>query len=332
MGQKSKIQWTDDTDNVIVVKSGGWWCRMHSEGCVNCYAAQLNQNAFYGGNKLAYTGAAPELILRHEMLVRWSNQQRSRLHFVASMTDVFGEWVSREWQFKMLDAMAAAPKQIFQVLTKRPKIMLAAVEAWLVATGRHQVPKNIWLGCSVENQKWADIRLESMACLAGLGATTWVSYEPALGPVNWKGWGFIRQIISGGESGLGARPSHPDWHRATRDWCAQAGDVAYFFKQWGEWFPIDQMSDGVAELYHDFSRHGKPRPRDQHDKRPAARDAKSAVIQLDGRQEFSFPPGAMTCFRIGKVLAGGFLDGRTHEEFPAFDHPALKGRKKILTQ
>jgi protein gp37 len=303
MGKKSSIQWTDDTDNIIVVKDGGWWCRMFSEGCRECYAAKLNQNAFYGGNKLAYTGVPPELILRHDMLVGWSRQRRSRLHFVASMTDVFGDWVSHEWQFRMLDFMEQARGQIFQILTKRPKIMLEVVEAWLAQTGRHQVPKNIWLGCSVENQKWADIRMEPMACLAGLGAITWVSYEPALGPVNWKGWGFIRQIISGGESGPGARPSHPDWHRATRDWCAANGDVAYFFKQWGEFWPL-QIADHAIVV------------------------TKVTVAGKTHDQFHDWKDGYAS-LRLGKKTSGRGLDGRTHEQFPAYDHPALAGREQI---
>lgn len=43
-------------------------------------------------------------------------------------------------------------------------------------------------------------------------------------------------VIVGGESGIGARPMHPDWARALRDQCATAG-VPFFFKQWGEWEP-----------------------------------------------------------------------------------------------
>lgn len=235
MGKNSNVEWTDDTDNVIVVKRGGWWCRKISAGCAGCYAARLNQNAFYGGNGLSYAGKAPELALREDILAGWARQTRPRLHFVASMTDIFGEWVPREWQFKILDAMASSPRQIFQVLTKRPKIMRDVIEAWLAATGRTRVPPNIWPGCSVENQDAADARLEPMACLAALGAITWVSYEPALGPVDWKPWGFLRQLIAGGESGPGARPAKPQWIRSARDWCRVDNDVAFFFKQWGEW-------------------------------------------------------------------------------------------------
>ena len=50
----------------------------------------------------------------------------------------------------------------------------------------------------------------------------------------------------GGENG--PRPSHPDWHLAARDFCA-AHDIAYFFKQWGSWAPID---DWPSEIVEDF--------------------------------------------------------------------------------
>ena len=45
-------------------------------------------------------------------------------------------------------------------------------------------------------------------------------------------------VICGGESGPGARPMHPTWARGLRDQCAESG-VPFFFKQWGEWLPID---------------------------------------------------------------------------------------------
>lgn len=162
MGKKSSVEWTDDTDNIIVVKGGGWWCRMISEGCGHCYAAKLNQNAFYGGNKLAYSGLVPELVFRDDIVEGWVRQKQSRLHFVSSMTDVFGDWVSREWQFKMLSAMIRSPRQIFQVLTKRPEVMRRIVGEYLDIMGRDLLPDNIWLGVSVENQQRADERLPQL--------------------------------------------------------------------------------------------------------------------------------------------------------------------------
>jgi protein gp37 len=112
---------------------------------------------------------------------------------------------------------------------------------------------NVWLGVSVEDQEYAERRIPHL--LTTPAAVRFVSYEPALGPVNFRrlrgGPGssvfmdamapptfptWPRQaldwIIMGGESGPGARPMDPAWARSVRDQCAGAG-VAFFFKQWG---------------------------------------------------------------------------------------------------
>ncbi len=127
----TQIEWTEVTDNIIVVQGGGWWCRRISAGCDNCYAAALNKNTFYGGNKLDYSGHPPQLILKEQVIKSWAQQRKSKRHFVSSMTDIFGEWVSYEWHSVILSAMVAAPKQTFQLLTKRPDIMSKSCNKWL---------------------------------------------------------------------------------------------------------------------------------------------------------------------------------------------------------
>lgn len=93
MGAKSKIQWTDDTDNVIVVagpdgKQAGWYCQKVSPGCAHCYAERMNVNRF--GNGMAYRvpadGNLPPLMLRRDILDRWARQTRPRRHFVSMVT------------------------------------------------------------------------------------------------------------------------------------------------------------------------------------------------------------------------------------------------------
>lgn len=114
----------------------------------------------------------------------------------------------------------------------------------------------LWLGVSVEDQTRADERRGHLQALAEMGWKTMVSYEPALGPVDWTGWEWLGWLISGSESGPGARPAHTDWdwHRAARDFC-QANGIPYFFKQHGNWSEIydrdrdaDQMTDPVELL------------------------------------------------------------------------------------
>jgi protein gp37 len=108
---------------------------------------------------------------------------------------------------------------------------------------------NVWLGTSVENQRWADIRIpklhETPAAVRFLSCEP----QPLLGPIDLTtaldrmdyvgddgrsaiyrdaiGW-----VIVGGESGHHARPMDPAWVRSIRDQCAGSG-VPFFFKQWG---------------------------------------------------------------------------------------------------
>ena len=70
---------------------------------------------------------------------------------------------------------------------------------------------NVWLGVSAEDQKTADERIPLL--LQTPAAVRFVSYEPALGPVDFSPWlrpaGFEHQwldwIIVGGESQAQAR-------------------------------------------------------------------------------------------------------------------------------
>ena len=110
---------------------------------------------------------------------------------------------------------------------------------------------NVWLGVSVEDQATADARLPLLLDTPAAGR--FVSAEPLLGPVtiddflpapfpaldravSGRRGPCLDWVIAGGESGPGARPMHPDWARSLRDQCAPAR-VAFFFKQWGAWWP-----------------------------------------------------------------------------------------------
>jgi len=156
---------------------------------------------------------------------------------------------------------------------------------------------NVFIGCTAEDQEWADARRPHMRGIADLGWRTFVSYEPALGAVNWAGWEFLQQLISGGESGHGARPSHPGWHRAARDFCAANG-IAYMFKQWGEWAPPRTQDDlrGLGDLM---------------------RAGKAVHVYGDDREpDGRFRRGDDHMLRVGKKAAGRQLDGIEHNGFP----------------
>jgi protein gp37 len=102
-----------------------------------------------------------------------------------------------------------------------------------------QVPSNIWLGVTIENKR-AFIQRAKLLKETPAALRFW-SCEPLLGHLGYIPTDLMPDwVISGGESGKGARPSHPSWHTHLRDLCMKAG-IPYFFKQWGAYSPIRQI-------------------------------------------------------------------------------------------
>ena len=104
---------------------------------------------------------------------------------------------------------------------------------------------NVWLGASVTCE--ADTHRLDDLC-ATPAAHRWVSYGPAIGPVDFAPWlDRIDLVIMEGMSGrhAGAFPMDLDWARSTRDACAAAG-VGFYLKQLsGRVAEKHPMLDGV---------------------------------------------------------------------------------------
>ena len=148
--------------------------------------------------------------------------RKPRVVFVNSMSDLFHKSVPTTFIESVFEIMNRATQHTFQVLTKRPS-RVAQID------GRLNWTPNIWLGTSIESEKWLG-RLEP---LKETGAQIkFLSIEPLLGPLPEIQLRGIDWVIVGGESGPGARPMQPDWVREIRDNCLQHG-VPFFFKQWG---------------------------------------------------------------------------------------------------
>lgn len=252
MADGTKIEWTDATWNVI---NG---CSVVSPGCKHCYAMRLAgtrlRNVESREGLTVDTKAGPvwngTTRFNDKVLldpIRW---KRPRRIFVCAHGDLFHDSVSFEDIDLIFEVMRRARQHQFQVLTKRAARMQEYVcDRWAVPGVAHfyglpddakvyQPLNNVWLGVSVEDQRRADERRSYFEAIPA--AVKFVSYEPALGPVDWQGWEFVNQIIGGGENGPKARQNHPDWHRATRDFCSRHG-IAYFFKQWGSYLPAGQV-------------------------------------------------------------------------------------------
>jgi protein gp37 len=220
MSDTSAIEWTDATWNPVT------GCSKVSPGCANCYAETLSLR--FGWSKKPWTpaNAADNVVLHPERLLLPTQWRHPRRVFVNSMSDLFHELVPDPYIRQVFDVMATCPQHEFQVLTKRPHRMRELHRLW---TDRHGILPNVWLGTSIENDRWvgrADDLRETPA------AVRFISAEPLLGPLPSLELAEIDWLIVGGESGIGHRPVGADWVRDLRDRSVEAG-VAFFFKQWG---------------------------------------------------------------------------------------------------
>lgn len=230
MSLNSSIEWTDATWNPTT------GCDRVSPGCDNCYALTLakrlkamhNPRYVEDGNPKT-SGPGFALTVHEDKLHEPETWSKPRRVFVNSMSDLFHSKVPTEFIFRVFDVMASVPQHQFQVLTKRPRRMSTVVSAWYRRSGAGLLA-NVWLGTSVEDQKWADQRIPLLIGTPAL--TRFVSCEPLLSAVSIADIDHIDWVIVGGESGPRARPVEIGWVRSIRDQCV-ANSTAFFFKQWG---------------------------------------------------------------------------------------------------
>ena len=276
MAKNSSIEWTHHTFNP-------WWgCVKVSPACDHCYAEAWAKRV----GKAVWGSKSPRRFFSEKHWLeplRWnaeavSNRERRRV-FCASMADVFERRQelnsSRERLWELIEH---TPMLDWLLLTKRPQNIEKMVP-WTTIW-----PENVWLGTTIETQRFADTRLPFL--LKHPAKVRFLSCEPLLGPISLENWikpqleaGMygINWIIAGGESGPGARPMHPDWARGLRDQADDAG-VAFHFKQWGHWVPLELITP----------------------------EQRKKIIDLEGTKLAG----------VGKKDAGRELDGDTWDEFP----------------
>ena len=222
MSDRSRIEWTDATWNPVT------GCSKVSPGCAHCYAETLSLRFGWSAAPWTPANATQNVVLHPERLDQPLRWRRPRRVFVNSMSDLFHELVPDPYIYAVFDRMAEAGLHTYQVLTKRPDRMARVVTAYYAQTGREPLP-NVWLGTSIENDRWSG-RAEPLR--ATPAAIRFVSAEPLLGPLTSLDLGDVDWLIVGGESGARARPMDPAWVQGLRDRATAAG-VAFFFKQWG---------------------------------------------------------------------------------------------------
>jgi protein gp37 len=256
---RTSIEWTDVSWNPIK------GCSRISPGCKHCYA-ERHAGRFCNGPVTAgpfhlyaerktdgahWTG---KVALNKKTLREPLSWRKPRRAFI-SMSDPFHENLpdaERDQIFAVwyLHLHSRPTPSTLQILTKRSTFMMGYMNnpetprriekaLWkIVGDAPYALssplpwpPPNVHLGVSVESEDYA-YRIHQLQLTAA--AKRFVSYEPALGPIEWDQFRLDRidQVIIGGESGPGARPFDIEWARQTIARCKTTG-VAVFCKQLG---------------------------------------------------------------------------------------------------
>lgn len=312
MSANSKIEWTHHTFNPI------WGCTKVSPACDHCYAETFSKRVGFSetGSQFPIWGKDArrrtfgdkhwnEPLEWNRKAMRRGVQERV---FCGSMCDVMEDHeeaaTARQRLYPLIEA---TPYLNWMLLTKRPQNFRRFLpKSWL----EHPRP-NVWGLTTVENSDYL-WRVQALAetpfVVRGL------SMEPLLGPVDLTeffqggvaseaqlqgsrqaryariGAPRIHWVITGGESGPGARPSHPEWFRSLRDQCVAAG-VAFHFKQWGNW---GLAEDAALEL------------------RRGATVTVPSEPSPGGLQR----GGEVSMQRLGRKNAGRLLDGVLWDQLP----------------
>lgn len=220
MGETTKIEWCDATFSP--------WegCTETGPGCDHCYAREMNKR--WRGGKNWGAGAPRRMTDWNNAfaLERKAVREERQIRVFPSICDPFDGEVDDAIRADYFALIRATPHLTHLLLTKRP----ANAKRWYAIRPDLAELPNVHMGVTVCNQEEAD---RFRAIFAAIPVRVkFVSYEPALGLVDWSGWEFVQQIIYGGESGHGSRPADVAWARAMVAWCAAKG-VAAFVKQLG---------------------------------------------------------------------------------------------------
>lgn len=217
MATKSTIEWTEQTWNPTT------GCTKVSPGCKNCYAAVMARRL----HAMRATGYENEfeLTLHPGRLDQPLQRKKPTVYFVNSMSDLFHDDVPDAFVDQVFKVIAATPQHTYQILTKRSERLPKYF-------AKRECPGNVWLGVSVEDQRYGVPRID---CLRQVRAhIRFLSVEPLLEDLGIVDLTDIHWVIVGGESGHHARPMREEWLASVKRQADDAG-CAFFFKQWGGW-------------------------------------------------------------------------------------------------
>ena len=222
MGLGTNIPWCHYTFN-------SWHgCTPVDNLCTHCYARNLSAR---NGEDLWGAGKPRRYFpLRHwRTIIKMQHEAavagEVRRVFVGSMCDIFDPEVPQHWRRKLWDYLGPTPNLIKIIATKRPEHVLEMFpQKWL-----DNPRDDFWLLTSVGDEESAKrLRVAATLPFKVLG----ISYEPAIGPVNWrKHLSGFNWLICGGES-IGGRKFEPAWARDAMT-VANEESVPFYMKQVG---------------------------------------------------------------------------------------------------
>lgn len=271
MAETTNIEWADATFNPWI------GCTAVSAACDHCYAeawAKRHGRAKWGAHEprertAMSTWNEPRKWNRDAVAFE-TEHKRPRFVFCASLSDVFDNAVPDEWREDLWDLIRETPRLVWLLLTKRPQNIAKMLPADWGDGWEH-----VWLGTTVESQEVADRNIPPL--MAVPAHKRFLSCEPLLGPLDVSDWLYrggsnlvedplaaalvmqgledgsawlrpsLDWVIAGGESGPGARPSHPAWFVELAIACEHAG-VPFMFKQWGDWSPDPAAAVFLSEM------------------------------------------------------------------------------------
>lgn len=227
MAENTKIEWCDYSFNP-------WWgCTKVGPGCDHCYAETWAKRT---GHDVWGPGVPRRLLsdTNWKKPLKWNAEAYGRFGrparvFCGSMCDWLDNEVPREWRTRLLELIDATPDLEWLLLSKRIGNLRKMVPPdW--------APPNVRIGVTIVN---ADEFYRDIPKLRWMwSGPNFISYEPALGPVNWHEALFcIDWLICGGESGPNRRPFEFWWADAALEQCRES-DTPFFFKQIDKVTPI----------------------------------------------------------------------------------------------
>jgi len=200
-------------------------CYKVSDGCTYCYFYGPYSKRF-GQNTIVKTGDFDKPIATNAKGI--PRIAGGKVVATCFASDFFLEEAD-EWRAEAWSMIRQRPDLEFLILTKRiDRFHVSLPEDWCDGYD------NVRIGCTVENQHLADLRLPLyLSCPI---KRRFVACSPILGPIDLSPYlAGISHVTAGGETGREARECDYSWVLSLREQCLAAG-LTFWFKNTGSLF------------------------------------------------------------------------------------------------